>query len=80
MDDARIAANLIVVSSEVSGRVVAAPIIPGDIVKQGQVLVAIDREQADWQLKALAAQITAVDSQQNQLRSSTSYRSSWRAN
>lgn len=68
MDDARIAANLIVVSSEVSGRVVAVTIIPGDIVKQGQVLVTIDREQADWQLKALAAQITAVEAQQNQLR------------
>ena len=68
MDDARIAANLIVVSSEVSGRVVAVPIIPGDIVKQAQVLVTIDREQADWQLKALAAQITTVEAQQNQLR------------
>lgn len=68
IDDARVAANLVTVSSEVSGRVIAVPVIVGDRVRKGQVLATIDGEQAALELKALDAQIAGVASQQDQLR------------
>lgn len=68
IDDARIAANLVTVSSEVSGRVISVPVIVGDRVAKGQLLATIDGEQTSLELKALDAQIAGVDSQQDQLR------------
>lgn len=68
VDDARIAANLVTVSSEVSGRVTAVPVIAGDTVKKGQLLAGIDRKQALFGLDALDAQIAGVVAQQEQLR------------
>ena len=68
IDDARVAANLVTVSSEVSGRVVSVPVIVGDRVARGQVLATIDDEQAALELKALEAQMAGLDSQQDQLR------------
>ena len=69
LDDARIAANMIVVSSEVSGKVASLPVIAGDKVVRGQVLATIDSASASQELKGLEAQVTGVKSQQNQLRS-----------
>ena len=68
IDDARVAANLVTVSSEVSGRITAVPVIVGDRVARGQLLATIDSEQATLELKALGAQIAGVASQQDQLR------------
>lgn len=68
IDDARVAANLVTVSSEVSGRVATVPVIAGDRVARGQLLATIDSEQAGLELKAMDAQITGVASQQDQLR------------
>ncbi len=68
LDDARVAANMIAVSSEVSGRVVALPVIAGDEVVNGQVLATIDAASAQQELKGLEAQVSGVKSQQNQLR------------
>ena len=68
INDARIAANLVTVSSEVSGRVTSVPVIAGDRVARGQLLATIDGEQAALELKALDAQIAGVASQQDQLR------------
>lgn len=67
-DDARVASNLVTVSSEVSGRVTAMPVIVGDRVTKGQLLATIDNEQAALELKALKAQIAGVASQKDQLR------------
>jgi membrane fusion protein (multidrug efflux system) len=69
LDDARIAANMIAVSSEVSGRIISLPVIAGDKVVRGQVLATIDAASASQELKGLEAQVTGVKSQQNQLRS-----------
>lgn len=68
IDDARVAANLVTVSSEVSGRITAVPVIVGDRVAAGQLLATIDSEQTSLELKALDAQIAGMDSQQDQLR------------
>ena len=69
LDDARIAANMIAVSSEVSGRIISLPVIAGDKVVRGQVLATIDAASASQELKGLEAQVTGVKSQQDQLRS-----------
>lgn len=69
IDDARIAGNLIVVSSEVSGRVTEISVIAGDEVAKGQSLGRIDDEQAQLELQALDAQISGIVAQQEQLRS-----------
>jgi membrane fusion protein (multidrug efflux system) len=69
LDDARIAANMITVSSEVSGKVASLPVIAGDKVVRGQVLATIDSASASQELKGLEAQVTGVKSQQSQLRS-----------
>jgi len=68
INDSRIAANLIAVSSEVSGRVISVPVIAGDRVQKGQLLAGIDRQQTLLELQALDAKITGVEAQQSQLR------------
>lgn len=69
LDDARIAANMIAVSSEVSGKIASLPVIAGDKVVRGQVLATIDSASALQELKGLEAQVTGVKSQQTQFRS-----------
>jgi membrane fusion protein (multidrug efflux system) len=68
IDDARVAGNLIAISSEVSGRVTAMTVIAGDAVKKGQLLASIDREPTVLELQALDARVAGVDAQQAQLR------------
>lgn len=68
IDDSRVAAKLITVSSEVSGRVTAVPVIAGDRVEKGDLLVEIDREKSEFELQALDAEVTGIEAQQNQLR------------
>lgn len=68
IDDARVAANLVAVGSEVSGRVTSVPVIAGDRVSKGQLLATIDSEQTQLELKVLDAQIREVESDQGQLR------------
>jgi membrane fusion protein (multidrug efflux system) len=69
INDARIAANLVAVSSEVSGRVSSISVIAGDQVEKGQLLARIDEEQTLLELQALDAQVTGIEAQQEQLRS-----------
>lgn len=69
INDARIAANLVSVSSEVSGRVTTVSVIAGDRVEKGQLLARIDEEQTLLELEALDAQVTGMVAQQDQLRS-----------
>ncbi|MCK9553318.1 HlyD family secretion protein [Aquamicrobium sp.] len=68
INDSRIAANLVTVGSEVSGRVVSIDVIAGDQVKKGDLLASIDSETARLELSALDAQIEGVNAQQAQLR------------
>ena len=68
LDDARIAGNLVAVSSEVSGRIVTLSVIAGDRVAKGQVLATLDSASVAQELKGLKAQVSGVKSQQNQLR------------
>lgn len=68
LDDARVAASMIAVSSEVSGRVTTLPVIAGDEVLRGQVLATIDAASVSQELKGLHAQVAGIRSQQNQLR------------
>lgn len=68
IDDARIAANLITISSEVSGRVTSVAVIAGDEVTKGQLLAGIDREPVLLELQAIDAQAAGVEAQQGQLR------------
>lgn len=68
INDSRIAANMVTVGSEVSGRVVSIDVIAGDQVKKGDLLASIDSETARLELSALDAQIEGVNAQQAQLR------------
>ncbi len=68
INDSRIAANLVTVGSEVSGRVSSIEVITGDKVRKGDLLASIDSENATLELAALDAQIDGVSAQQAQLR------------
>ena len=46
INDARIAANVVTVSSEVAGRVTAIPVLVGDSLEKGDLVAAIDRAYA----------------------------------
>jgi membrane fusion protein (multidrug efflux system) len=67
IDDARIGADLITVSSEVSGRVARVAVLAGDTVAQGAPLVEIDRAQAELELRVLEAQLGGLQSQRAQI-------------
>lgn len=68
LDDSRIAATIVAVSSEVSGRITDVRVIAGDHVKGGDLIVGIDNEQAQLDMQILDAQIASIEAQQNQLR------------
>jgi len=69
INDARVAANLVSLSSEVNGRVTTVSVIAGDRVEKGQLLASIDEAQALLEVQALDAQLTGIEAQQEQLRS-----------
>ncbi|MGE0797911.1 MAG: HlyD family secretion protein [Lautropia sp.] len=68
VNDSRIAANLVTLGSEVTGRIIAIPVVAGDRVAAGDLLVAIDSRQARLKLAELDAEIAGVAAQQDQLR------------
>lgn len=68
LDDARVAASVVTVASEVSGRVTDISVVAGDKAEKGKVLVRIDTEQSALQRDAVAAKIAASDAQIAQLR------------
>lgn len=68
VDDARVAANVVTVSSEVSGRVLEVAVVSGDRVSQGQLLVSIDREDTTLEILSLDAELAGVEARQRQLR------------
>jgi len=66
--DSRIAAHVVALGSEVSGRITAMPILAGESVSKGALLVAIDTSQSRLQLSEIDARIDALSAQQAQLR------------
>lgn len=68
VDDARIAAHVVTVSSEVSGRVVQLPVVTGDHVSKGQLLAAIDREDTTLEIRSLDAELAGLEARRRQLR------------
>lgn len=68
VNDSRIAADLVTVSSETSGRITQLPVVPGDAVVKGQLLAVIDQEDATLELRSLDAQRLGIEAQQAQVR------------
>ncbi|PHR20645.1 MAG: secretion protein [Hoeflea sp.] len=68
INDARITANVVTVSSEVAGRVTAMPVLVGDAVAKGDLVAAIDRAYAQPQLDAVLSRLAAIDAQLAELR------------
>ncbi|WP_066919915.1 HlyD family secretion protein [Steroidobacter denitrificans] len=66
--DSRIASHVVVLSSEVTGRLLAIPVVVGQHVSKGDLLAAIDRSQSRLQLREIEARMEAVSAQQAQLR------------
>ena len=63
INDARIAASVVTVSSEVAGRVTSLPVVVGDTVAAGDVIAMIDRTSSEPQLAAVLSRLTASDAQ-----------------
>ena len=68
IDDARIAADLVTLSSEVSGEVLAVEVMAGERVEAGERLVSLDPAQAELVVAGTEARIAALDAQADQLR------------
>lgn len=67
INDARITANVVTVSSEVSGRVTAISVLVGDTVEEGDLIASIDREYSQPQLDAVLSTLAATDAQLEEL-------------
>lgn len=66
--DSRIASHVVVLSSEVAGRLVGMPVVAGERVSKGDLLASIDMSQSRLQLREIEARMEAVSAQQAQLR------------
>ncbi len=60
-DDARIAADMIDISSKVSGWIVDLPVSSGDIVSKGDVLLVVDSQEAALKLRQTEARVAALN-------------------
>ena len=65
IDDARITADVISVSSRVSGWVTKLHVGEGDKIKAGQTLVSIDARDAQLQLRELDSRLRAIDAERS---------------
>ncbi|WP_235604637.1 HlyD family secretion protein [Sulfitobacter sp. EhC04] len=63
INDARIAAKVVTISSEVAGRVTAMPVLVGDTMEEGGLVAAIDPAYAQPQLDAVLSRLAATDAQ-----------------
>ena len=68
VNDSRIAANVVALGSEVTGRVTAVNVVAGDRVARGDLLVRLDSRQAQLRLQELDAEATRIAAEQAQLR------------
>ncbi len=67
VDDARITADVISVSSRVSGWITKISVSEGDTIKAGDVLVSIDNRDATLRLAELAARLLSIDAERARL-------------
>ena len=67
VDDARITADVISVSSRVSGWITMINVSEGDAVKAGDVLLLIDNREAKLRLTELNARLLAIDAERGRL-------------
>jgi membrane fusion protein, multidrug efflux system len=63
LDDARIDGEVVTISSRVSGWITELPVIEGDRVTKGQVLVRIDSRDMVLQREVLMARLKAIETQ-----------------
>jgi len=63
IDDARIDGEVITLSSRVSGWITELPVIEGDEVKKGQLLVRVDERDSALQRDVLTAKLQGLESQ-----------------
>jgi membrane fusion protein (multidrug efflux system) len=71
VDDARIDGEVITISSRVSGWITELPVIEGDEVKKGQLLVRIDERDMVLQREVLLSKLQAIDAQMAVMRAQT---------
>jgi membrane fusion protein (multidrug efflux system) len=67
VDDARITADVISISSRVSGWITKLSVAEGDTIKAGDVLVAIDDRDAKLRLAELDARLLSIDAERERL-------------
>ncbi len=68
VNDARVAANMIAVSSRVPGWVTAIEVVEGDAVKAGKVLVSIDTRESRLMVDELDARLAGIGARREELR------------
>jgi membrane fusion protein (multidrug efflux system) len=67
INDARIAARVVTVSSEVAGRIAEFPVLVGDTVGKGDLIGSVERESSQPQLDAVISKLAATDAQLTEL-------------
>ena len=68
VNDARVAANMIAVSSRVPGWATAIEVVEGDAVKAGKVLVSIDTRESRLMVDELDARLAGIGARREELR------------
>ena len=68
VNDARVAANMIAVSSRVPGWVTAIEVVEGDAVKAGKVLVSIDTRESRLMVEEFDARLAGIGARREELR------------
>lgn len=68
VNDSRVAANVVTVSSRSAGIVTALPVLAGDAVRKGERLASIDLREAELKLQELEAEITRIEADQTRLK------------
>ena len=63
IDDARIDGEVVTVSSRVTGWITELPVIEGDEVKKGQLLVRVDERDSALQREVLVSKLQAIEGQ-----------------
>jgi len=63
VDDARVDGEVVTISSRVSGWITELPVIEGDEVKKGQLIVRVDERDSALQREVLLARLRTIESQ-----------------
>ena len=71
IDDARIDGEVVTVSSRVTGWITELPVIEGDVVKKGQLLVRVDERDSALQREVLVSKLQAIEGQMAVMRAQT---------